>query len=397
VVAGGVGASPEALPSKYPRASRTYNLTGHAVTVFARHYAHLRVSRQVSLDKKGQKRGQVRFRRAAWYLCVPAKPKNVLQQTGHAILDLQGLRFLPREPAAERGVRPRGDRPCVFPSRPECSSAFRTRPFTPRRCASGRGPADGRCTYWATRTPCKMAGEGNGQTGNAMLLPVPAVPRTMTPRNCISTRWCPRILKDYSLALFPPRKVYPRSSRLSWRSAPPPAPRVEVFETGIYTVVLAEDARAIPAALDRVPPAKRPVLNQELFEAYSAWYPAWTFALCCFNNRHQAQATPLLWWYEPMHPDELFAPAVDCHTGAVPDLKADVPLDHTLVVGSYQMQGGQRVRFRDWFRWGASPYLVRRVIGGRPPARMPNGDFVFRLEDVRAGHYRFRRVKPPAA
>jgi hypothetical protein len=131
------------------------------------------------------------------------------------------------------------------------------------------------------------------------------------------------------------------------------------------------------------------------------WYPDWTFALCCFNNRHAARATPMLWWYEPMDPDSLFTPAVDCHTGAVPDLKADVVVDHTLVVGSCQMQGGMPVRFRDWFGWSANPYLVRRVIGcrlgGRIPTKLPNGDFKFALGEVREGRFWYQRVKPPAA
>jgi hypothetical protein len=266
---------------------------------------------------------------------------------------------------------------------------------------------------------------GAGDGGNAMLLPIPARPGTMTQRNCVSTKWCPRILQDYSLALFPPVVVYPRST-LGGRGVVPEA-RVEVFDSGIYTVVLAQDATAIPAALDRVPPAKRPTLNPDLFRAYDRWYAGWTFALCCFNNRHAARATPMLWWYEPIDPDSLFAPALDCHTGALPDLTADVDVDHTLVVGSYQMRGGRDVRFRDWFGRAANPYLVRRVIGdhvnsrtgagisrkvqddefiptprgfrvaGGMPQKLPNGDFTFPLGDVRKGWFRYERVKPPGA
>jgi len=238
--------------------------------------------------------------------------------------------------------------------------------------------------------------------GNAMLLPIPAVPGTMSQLNCIPTKWCPRILQDYSLALIPP---LPASAYMLLSSATPPKPeRVQMFESGIYTVVLAENAEAIPAALSRVPERKRPTMNPALFEAYSAWYPNWTFALCCFNVFHAAHATPMLWWYEPMNPNVLFAPGVDCHTGDVPDLTAEVVVDHTIIAGSYLLKGGKRVRFRDWFGSGASPYLCPRVIGGRTQrapdgyvCTLPNGDFTIPVEDTRAGRFKYERVKPPAA
>src|SRR5205823_2395778 len=103
-----------------------------------------------------------------------------------------------------------------------------------------------------------------------------------------------RILQDYSRALFPPVVMQPAG--LSRSKGMPLEPEVEVFDSGIYTVVLARDARAIPGALSQVPAAKQPVLNPELFQAYARWYPDWTFALCCFSNRQAARATPMLWW-----------------------------------------------------------------------------------------------------
>jgi len=242
---------------------------------------------------------------------------------------------------------------------------------------------------------------GNGHQGNAMLLPLPAVPGTMTQANCIPTEQCPRILHDYAEALFPLRWSGNRGSTAP--AGPVPKARVEVFESGVYTIALAQDATAIPDALMQVPPEKLPVLNPELFNAYSAWYPKWTFALCCFNNQHLARATPLLWWYEPLNPDYLFAPALDCHTGELPDLTAEVSVDHTLIAGSSIMEGGWRVDFSDRLSPGISRYLVRRIVGdwsGRDdeiPDRLRNGDFIFPLGVVRAGLFAYARVPPPAA
>ena len=56
-----------------------------------------------------------------------------------------------------------------------------------------------------------------------------------------------------------------------------------MFESGSYTVVLARDAsvEAIVAALEHVPPTKRPAVHEELLTHYLRWYPGWALALCC--------------------------------------------------------------------------------------------------------------------
>jgi hypothetical protein len=175
------------------------------------------------------------------------------------------------------------------------------------------------------------------------------------------------------------------------------AKTVQVFDTGIYTVVLAEDARDIPSALDRVPPEKRPALNPELFEAYAAWYPGWTMALCCFSNADAVLADPLLWWYEPMRPEVLFAPALDCHTGRVPDLRQDVAVDHALVVAARDLRGAVRVRYSDDIPDSVKPYLAAGVVGARLAGWMRNGDFVLRLAALQRGDFLPQRLPPPGA
>lgn len=236
----------------------------------------------------------------------------------------------------------------------------------------------------------RLMGKGGG---NAMILPFPAEPGSMTRENVLDTEHCPNILQDMKRALEP----MPRGRGLT--DAPHSgAPAVQVFTTGIYTVVLARDARAIPKALGRVPAEKRPGLNPQLFDAYAIWYPDWTIALCCFNNRQAALATPMLWWYRPREPDRLFAPALDCHTGAVPDLGAKVMVDHVVAFASPELgERGEPVRYQDAIPPAVAPYLCGRVIGEGFHKRMPNGDFVCRVADVRRGLFKPQRALPPAA
>jgi hypothetical protein len=227
--------------------------------------------------------------------------------------------------------------------------------------------------------------ENRAEGGNAMILPFPAKPGTMSQANVVPTEQCPNILRDIATA------IRGRYRSLSCAADPEADGPVEVFDTGIYTVVLATDTRAIPTVLDRVPEEKRPPLSPDLFDAYAAWYPGWTVALCCFNNRESARATPLLWWYEPLHVDRLFAPALDCHTGDVPDLDADVTVNHTVAWGSDRMRKEgptqQRVRYQDRVPDAIQPYLTRWIIGRVYAGKMPNGDFVFPVRQVRKGGY----------
>jgi len=237
-----------------------------------------------------------------------------------------------------------------------------------------------------------------GDLGNAMILPFPALPKTMTQANILDTQNCRDILQNMADAVAPrPIMHGPSRSQRGWNSTPEPPP-IQLFKAaGIYTVVLAQDPRDIPSALNQVPRSKRPVLNPALFDAYARWYPNWTIALCCFSNRRARLANPLLWWYQPMHPDRLFLPAVDCHTGDIPNLDAAVDVDHVIAVGSHRMTGGHRVHYRDAVPHEVARYVRPSVIGERFAGSMPNGDFVCQLEDVWQGTLSAARSKPVAA
>ncbi len=172
---------------------------------------------------------------------------------------------------------------------------------------------------------------------------------------------------------------------------------VQVFDVGdVYTVVLARDAQAIAAAIARVPESRRPAINVALFEAYARFYPGWTFALCCFDVLDAERASPLLWWYTPMNPRELFLPALDAHTGDVPDLTAQVAVDHVIVVGSNQARRGAG-RAVQWSRRAPdrlAPYVLDEVIGAPVVGHEPNGDVICSLYDVRRGVFAPIRRSP---
>lgn len=237
-----------------------------------------------------------------------------------------------------------------------------------------------------------------GSSGNAMILPFPAVPGTMTQANILDTNGCREVLQDMANAVAPRAALRsPPTAGLGALGAAR-ALRIQVFKAaGIYTIVLAQDARDIPAALDRVSRSKRPALNPSLFDAYARWYPDWTVALCCFNNRRAQLAHPMLWWYKPMHPERLFLPALDCHTGDVPRLEEAVFVDHALAVGSHRMRpgAGVPVSYRDALSPSVTPYVLKNLIGARYEQPMSNGDFVCEVADVREGLFRPRRNRPP--
>lgn len=224
---------------------------------------------------------------------------------------------------------------------------------------------------------------------NAMFLPIPAKAGTMSAKNMLDVSNCPRVLEDIEEAAA-------RSIVLRTLSAHPPG-SVEVFDRGLYTVVLAQDARDIPAALERVRPERRPQLAPAIFAAYEKWYPGWTFALCCFNAREATRGEPMLWWYEPLDPDRLFFPALDAHSGEPPDLQAEVEVDHAMAVATESMRVSADVRYRDKVSPEVAAYLPGRVLGMHLQHHTRNGDFVFLKSDVRAGNFRPERVLPPGA
>ncbi len=267
---------------------------------------------------------------------------------------------------------------------------------------------------------------------NAMILPIPALPNSLTSANMLEgtdfTGVAGELYKcsdwhffgdiDQALTSF---GIFVRSipqiiafffnlsknlDNLSSAAASAGAgpESVQVFNKGSYTVVLANSASDIPAALSRVPVDRRPELNSEIFTAYDNWYHGYTFALCCFNKSITPE--PLVWVYEPIDPDHIFFPALDAHTGRAPVLDTTVKVDHKLVISShhvpwYSFAGPILSSYKKIVSYplnlkpdSVRAYMPVRAMARRFTGHLLQGDFIFSTEDVRAGIMRPERRNP---
>lgn len=182
---------------------------------------------------------------------------------------------------------------------------------------------------------------------NAMLLHLPG--RGLTPDNFVDVGRHRDVLDRMLEAVG---SGAASADGMDWMDGP--APQAHVFDHDVYTVVLADDPMAVYAALERVPPHRRPPVSPELFEFYTLAFPRHTIALCCFDNRDALRAKPLLLWYEPIDPDRIVLPAVDCHTGGVPLLGSPVDRDHVVIFGVDEADVAED--------WGRSPDHVYSAV-----------------------------------
>ena len=224
---------------------------------------------------------------------------------------------------------------------------------------------------------------------NAMILPFPTL-EAMGPENIIDTRPFPKFLDAYAAAVQP--RMRSKGLTLSARGMDG-MKSVRVFESGSYTVILAANPADIPAALERVPPSRRPDTNEAIFEAFQILYPGQPVALCCWSG--EIKPEPLLWWYEPKDKNTFFLPALDAHDGMPPRAQR-VEVDHTLIFGST-----------------INPIGTRADIAGPPPGRMldllpplvqgavflqtmPNGDFYLPVKKLQEQRMGVQRIAPAA-
>ncbi|HJP75310.1 MAG TPA: hypothetical protein VJ914_13630 [Pseudonocardiaceae bacterium] len=217
---------------------------------------------------------------------------------------------------------------------------------------------------------------------NAMLLHLPAT--TMTARNFVDVGRDRDVLDRMRAAIVPTSAS--ADDDAAWMSV---GAAVEVFEHDIYTVVLAADATLIPAALSQVPERRRPKLNPDLFAFYARHYPEHQIAVCCFDNLDASRAKPLLMWYPPIEPDRLVIPALDCHTGAPPDLDERVDVDHWVMFGTDEggPGWGSPVSYAPTMRAKLRPFLTGAVFGDYFQGPMRNGDFAIDHADLLAQRY----------
>jgi hypothetical protein len=225
---------------------------------------------------------------------------------------------------------------------------------------------------------------------NAMLLHLPSP--GVTPSQFISVGPHGDVLTRMVDAVRP----VSRGAGIAWMDA---GSGVQVFEHDVYTVVLAGDPTRITGALNLVPEHKRPSPNPELLEFYRDAFPDHSVALCCFDNAAAQRAKPLLIWYEPLDPDRIVLPALDCHTGAAPDPDAPARRDHWLLFGSDETtaEWGRPVDYPPGMRHALRAFLPDRVTGVEVTGDRPNGDFAISLADLRSDDLTRIEVVAPSA
>ncbi|MFF0886809.1 hypothetical protein [Streptomyces sp. NPDC003456] len=227
---------------------------------------------------------------------------------------------------------------------------------------------------------------------NAMLLHLPT--RQLSPRHFLPAGRTAGILHRMVDAVDTPAAP---DDGIAWMDAGPRP--VQVFDHDVYTVLLASDPTAVPAALRHVPPHKRPDLDPSLLRFYAEHFPDHTIAVCCFDNADARQAKPLLLWYAPLHPDRLTVPSLDGHTGGAPDPDADVPVDHWVLFSTDRAPSGwgATVTYPRDLRHRLRSFLPATVVGRRygPGQELPNGDFSIGHDDLLAGDLdRVERRRP---
>jgi hypothetical protein len=218
---------------------------------------------------------------------------------------------------------------------------------------------------------------------NCMLLHVPTA--ELTANSLIPTTADREFMNDMGKQVH---SLMPQSRGMTFRGGGDYAPKAVVVQYGAYEIVLANSAGDIPEALERVSPAKRPVINSELLSWYDRNFPFHSFILACFNNVVEEATHPILVRYTPMDPTTIFVPGLESHSGQPPILGGrDHERDFKVVFGSRLAVESSRVQ-PVRYTTPLSPLrhlLPTSVVGFRDEGLGTNSDYIARVEDVRSG------------
>src|SRR5579859_6140617 len=214
---------------------------------------------------------------------------------------------------------------------------------------------------------------------NAMILPFPTK-TSMNEQNIINTSLFKSFLSDITNSTKISSRSLSSRSLMDYKDA-------LVFDSGSYTVVLADHVRQIPKALEKVSSDKRPTLPYRLLAGFGKLYPDQPIALCCWKGGVEAE--PLLWWYEPKDKDSLFITTMDAHDGNSPNLEAVVETDHIVSIGSSLLKDTysrmyNRVDYSGHIPGHIKQILPNYVYGARLPQLMKNGDLFIKIADLRS-------------
>jgi hypothetical protein len=249
--------------------------------------------------------------------------------------------------------------------------------FSATKVYAGEGTYDSK--YVHTIAYQNNAESQNRYEPNAMILPFPTnVP--MSRANVVNTSSFKGFLQDIADAT----KIHSRSLGKSMAFSAGVAGGVDVFDSGSYTVILADNIKLVPGAMSSVDDEKRIALSYRFLMGFNKLYADQPVAVCLWKG--SVEAEPLLWWYEPKDKGTLFVPTMDAHDGNGPDLEANVDTDHIISVGSNQLDDSRRynrVHYKTPLTGVAKGLLPTYVYGTELPGTMKNGDMFFKVADLK--------------
>lgn len=215
--------------------------------------------------------------------------------------------------------------------------------------------------------------EAVGHGPNAMVLPIPSI-EPMGPDNVVDTKKYPRFLNDIVDSTKIQRLGKSRSDARAV-AGQYFSLEAQVFESGSYTIVLADRTGQIPEALKRVSEDRRPEVSTRFLLGFSKLYHNHKIMICCWNGNVKAE--PMLCWYVPTDRDVLFIPTMDAHNGDAPNINAIVYTDHIVTVGSAikpTAAGKVKIRYNDTVPEDIANLLPQSARGLGLPSSMLNGD-----------------------
>ena len=222
-----------------------------------------------------------------------------------------------------------------------------------------------------------------GKGPNMMIIAVPT--KRLVGEDLINCEKMPNILGDMRRAVQPPLTRSSKSFSLG---------SFEVVSVGIYTVVIAQSVAAVPAAMQSLPPALRPEINNDVLDSYNKMYPGWPLTLWIWEGNEAQQSQPIGVTYKPLKPHQLYFPGTDAHDGRPPK-EGFVEVDHWLFASHPAMKGGNTVEYTESFTPRLEEILPKRVLGKYFNKMMYNGDFWLSVPSLKEGRWDLYREAPP--
>lgn len=322
-------------------------------------------------------------------MCASLRPAVFADTVTGSFEDLRNKRYLAYGNVVQNLWTP--------PGRPIPMPGPRPRPYPTGR----RGGRSNMLDLTAPRDTVRREGavtpEATEALGNAMLLPIPD--KNYRNVQIIDTTSCPNFLSDIQKLVAPPIMAF--SDGRGARRGIAKNVEARIVEFDVYSIVIASDLYSLQVALRKVDLARRPELPKDMLAAYAKWYPGWTLSLWCFNNTDKKKAKPALIQYDPTaqkDKNDFFIPTLDAHDGNAPDLKAEVALDHTVFVGTNDMNSSYFPSYSDpRIAPGVLELLPKKVRGRNITTSLPNGDLWYKRADLKKGTFQGFRMLPPGA